>query len=77
MGCQPDEDEVFSPPFPSMEALRPYIGKVVGLDEKGQIRVAGDTHREANDKARGAGLVDLASLWVPTGAVIGRGRGGQ
>ena len=39
----PSEGEACEQPFPSPEALRPYIGKVVAFDAKGVVRVAADT----------------------------------
>jgi hypothetical protein len=68
---QPEDDELCAPPFPSAESLRKYIGKWVGCDDDGNVRVSGETARDAGEKARAQGLVDLAFFWVPNAAVIG------
>ena len=64
-------EEVFEEPFPSVEALGPFIGKWIGYDESGEVRVSGENVREAGENAKRAGLVDLVFFWVPNGALIG------
>ncbi|MBI5542690.1 MAG: hypothetical protein HY901_02300 [Deltaproteobacteria bacterium] len=67
-----EEEETFTPPFPSVEALRPFIGKWVGYDDVGEIRVSGKSMSEAGENARATGLFErLCFFWVPDAAVIG------
>ena len=67
-----DDEEVCEAPFPTVDALRPHVGKWVGFDDSGEIRVFGDTFAEAEEKARVGGLLDLLTFFgVPDGAVIG------
>jgi hypothetical protein len=70
---QPSEEEIFRQlePRGGPEALRPFMGKWVGMDDSGQALVAGDTARAAGEEARLAGPFELTLFWVPNAAVIG------
>ncbi|MGC4113460.1 MAG: hypothetical protein QM765_02070 [Myxococcales bacterium] len=66
-----DEDAVFETPFPKADELRKYLGKWIGFDEAGAVRVFGDSVREADERARSAGLPELTFFRVPDGALVG------
>ena len=62
-----DDDEIFEQSFPSPEALRPYIGKVVAFDAQGVIRAAADSWEEIMSRVADD---SLTLLFVPGYSVI-------
>jgi hypothetical protein len=52
MGETPSENELFDPPFPSAEALRPYVGKVVAYDAEGVVRLAAEDWKQMMETIR-------------------------
>ena len=66
-----ETDELFESPFPSVDSLRPHVGRWVGYDEKGMVLVSGSTLRDAGEEARRSHLPGLCFFWVPDAAVIG------
>lgn len=41
-----EDDEIFEEPFPTVDAMRPYVGKVVGYDDDGVIRLSADSWKD-------------------------------
>ncbi|MGC4116029.1 MAG: hypothetical protein QM765_15875 [Myxococcales bacterium] len=65
----PDE-EFFEEPFPTIEEMRPYVGKVVAYDAQGKIRLSADSWSELVSKLTDEARSSLTLMYLPPTRVI-------
>jgi hypothetical protein len=53
------------------EALRPYLGKWIAVDEDGEIRASGTTFDEVASAAKVAKLREPEFVYLPAGSFVG------
>lgn len=68
----PDDDEdVYVRPMPDPEALRPYIGRIVAIDEDGAVRLAAASWDEILRAIPTEKRGEWSLLFVPGFSVVG------
>lgn len=65
-----DDDPIVEQPFPSVEEMRPYVGKVVAYDEQGKIRLSADTWGELVAQLSAEARASLTLMYLPPNRVI-------
>lgn len=67
-----EEAEVIQPiePRGGVEALRPYIGKVIAFEPGGEVRASADTWEELMKKLSQEMLAALVLTYIPARRVI-------
>jgi len=65
-----DDEPITEQPFPTVDEMRPYVGKVVAYDAEGRIRLSADTWGELVAKLSAEARASLTLMYLPTNRVI-------